>query len=128
MNPLVLSLFIPCVIFIMIILTKRLIASLIISIVLISIILHYDNPSEIIIFIFNKFTAIFYSFNDYSINIGIIYLFLFLILLGVLSEILISTGATNAFQEWIKPKTNNTKIIESLIVLFGVIIFYRWIF
>lgn len=46
----------------------------------------------------------FYSFNDYSINIGIIYLFLFLILLGVLSEILISTGATNAFQEWINQK------------------------
>ncbi len=123
MNSLILSFFIPCIIFIMIILTRRLVISIAISIIFISIIMHYDNPVAIFSFIINKFTAIFYSFDSYSINIDIAFLFLFLILLGILSEILIATGATKAFQEWIKPKTNNTKIIESLIIALGVIIF-----
>lgn len=105
----------------MIIFTKRVIISLIISTLLVSAAINYKNHMSIIILPLDKFASIFYSFNNHLFNIDIIYLFLFLIMLGVLSEILITTGATKAFQEWIKPKTNNSKIIESVIMIFGMI-------
>ena len=82
----VISLAVPIFVIVMVFATRRVALSLLLGIVLGGILSFYHEPLNILFYIYKKISSVFYSFDDsgkFSISYSSVYVFGFLILLGI---------------------------------------------
>ena len=94
-----LSLLVPLVVIALVFITRRVALSLLCGIALGGIVLHYDSPLQILLYIYKNLASVFYTAESsaISVNFDSIYVFGFLIILGILSQLILYSGAVNAF-------------------------------
>lgn len=87
--------------------------------------IHYENPLQIFSYVHQKISSVFYSYEEgqFQANWYGIYVFLFLLILGVLSRIVVYSGGVSAFTQWARSKVKDTRSSEFLAFLAGIIIF-----
>ncbi|WP_104759624.1 Na+/H+ antiporter NhaC family protein [Helicobacter bizzozeronii] len=119
------SLLVPVFVIVMVIFTKRVALSLLSGIVLGSLIMTEGHLSEVLIYIYHKISAVFYRVdeNGIQINSSSVYVFLFLIILGILSQIIAACGAINSFVLWAKKYVKSPRQSEGIALLAGIVIF-----
>lgn len=119
------SLLVPLTVIALVLLSRRIVLSLFVGIVLGGIMMHYQNPLEIFSYVHQKISSVFYNYEKGVLqpNWYGIYVFLFLIILGVLSRIVVYSGGVSAFTQWARDKVKDTKSSELLAFFAGIIIF-----
>ncbi|RDU70980.1 Na+/H+ antiporter NhaC family protein [Helicobacter brantae] len=121
-----LSLLVPIVVIALVLLTKRVVLSLFVGIVLGGVILHYQEPLGILSYVYEKISSVFY---EYSSESGVslvwdsIYVFLFTLFLGILSQVVLVSGGVGAFVEWARDKVKDTRSSEFSAFFAGIVIF-----
>lgn len=119
------SLLVPLAVIALVLLSRRIVLSLFVGIVLGGVMMHYQNPLEIFSYVHQKISSVFYSYEKGVLqpNWYGIYVFLFLIILGVLSRIVVYSGGVSAFTQWARTKVKDTKSSEFLAFFAGIVIF-----
>jgi tetracycline resistance efflux pump len=113
---------IPAIIMlILVLLTRRVLLSLGIGIVLGALFIHNFNLVDSIKEIWSVFIGIFIS--DGSLNIGQLQLVGFLILLGIMTAFLQVTGGSQAFGDWMIAKVKTRRGAQLMAPIIGIIIF-----
>lgn len=120
-----LSLAVPLVVIALVFITRRVALSLFCGIALGGILLFYNNPLEIIFYIYKNIAGVFYEYENGELHIKFssLYVFGFLIILGVLSQIILYSGAVNAFVKWAHNRISNAQGSEFIAFIAGIIIF-----
>lgn len=120
-----LSVLVPLCVIAMVFITRRVALSLLFGIVLGGAILHYKEPLEIIVYVYHHLSSVFYEVQDSSLelNFDSIYVFGFLIILGILSQVILYSGAINAFVEWARDKVRSPQGSEFIAFIAGIVIF-----
>lgn len=120
-----LSLLVPIVVIALVFITRRVALSLFCGIALGGILLFYNEPLKIFIYIYEKITGVFYTAQDGAIsaNLDSIYIFGFLVILGILSQLILYSGAVNAFVEWAHKKVASPQSSEFIAFVAGIVIF-----
>lgn len=120
-----LSLLVPLFVVAMVFITRRVALSLLLGILLGGIMLFYNEPIKIIQYVYFNISNVFYSFEDsaFSLNLSNIYIFGFLILLGILTQIILYSGAINAFVNCAHKKVKTPQGSEFIAFIAGIIIF-----
>lgn len=116
-----LSLLAPMIAVILAIVTRRVVLSLGIAILVGAIVLTDFNVLASAIYLFNKVLALFWdegAINSWNTNI-----LLFLVILGVITSLLTYSGATSAFALWAEKRVKSSKRAKVLTVLLGLFIF-----
>ncbi len=114
-----LSLVVPLFVVFMVVLTRRVVLSLFMGICLSGIML-YGLDVQSLSFIFKSIISVFY---DNGINWDSAYIFIFLIILGVITQLILYSGAIDAFVKWAKKHIRSTRGSEFLAFIAGVVIF-----
>ncbi len=120
------SLFVPLAVIALVLLSKRIVLSLFVGIVLGGIMMHYQEPLQIFSYVYDKISSVFYEYSTQeglSANWGGIYVFLFLLCLGVLSQVVLVCGGVGAFVEWARSKVRDTRTSEFVAFFAGIVIF-----
>lgn len=119
------SLLVPLVVIALVLVSKRIVLSLFVGIVLGGIMMHYQSPLDIFSYVYTKISSVFYSYEKDVLepNWYGIYVFLFLVILGVLSQIVIYSGGVSAFVKWARVKVKDTKSSEFIAFIAGIVIF-----
>ena len=120
------SLFVPLTVIALVLLSKRIVLSLFVGIVLGGIMMHYQEPLQIFSYVYDKISSVFYEYSTQeglSANWGGIYVFLFLLCLGVLSQVVLVCGGVSAFVEWARSKVRDTRTSEFVAFFAGIVIF-----
>ncbi|WP_104711585.1 Na+/H+ antiporter NhaC family protein [Helicobacter felis] len=119
----VLSLLVPVVVIAMVVLTKRVALSLFSGIVL-GAWLVSDSLWNASILIYARLSAVFYSNTPaFNLNTNSIYIFAFLIILGILTQIVAASGATTAFVLKAKHYIKSARQSEFVALFAGLVIF-----
>lgn len=121
-----LSLLVPLLVIIMVIITRRVALSLLLGILLGGILLFYNNPLDIFSYVYKNISAVFYSFNEENkliVSFSSVYVFGFLILLGILTQIILYSGAINSFVNWAHKRVSTSRGSEFIAFIAGIIIF-----
>ncbi|AFI05418.1 Na+/H+ antiporter NhaC family protein [Helicobacter cetorum] len=119
-----LSLVVPMSVILMVIATKRVALSLFVGILVSAFLLHSFNVSGVIDYIYHRITSVFYTYESaFVINLSNLYVFGFLILLGILSQIIFKSGSVQNFVKKAKKYTKNAKTPEFIAFFVGIIIF-----
>lgn len=122
----VISLAVPIFVIVMVFATRRVALSLLLGIVLGGILSFYHEPLNILFYIYKNISSVFYSFDDsgkFSISYSSVYVFGFLILLGILTQIIFYSGAINSFVNWAHKKASSPRSSETIAFIAGIIIF-----
>ena len=122
----ILSLSVPLFVIFMVIVTKKVALSLLLGIALGGILAFYHEPLKILFYIYKNISSVFYSFDEngeFIVSFHSIYVFLFLILLGILTQIIFYCGAINSFVNWAHKKVSNPRSSEFITFIAGIIIF-----
>ncbi len=101
------------------IVTRRVILSLSIGIIIGGFMLNNGEILNSILHIKNSFISLFYA--DGALNTGSLYILLFLVMLGVLTELLNISGSNQAFANWAKTKIKGrrgAKLMSASLVFF----------
>lgn len=119
------SLLVPLTVIALVLLSRRIVLSLFVGIILGGILMHYQNPLEVFSYVHQKISSVFYSYDKDVLqpNWYGIYVFLFLITLGVLSRIVVYSGGVSAFIQWARKKIKDTRSSEFLSFFAGIVIF-----
>lgn len=120
------SLFVPLAVIVLVLLSKRIVLSLFVGIVLGGIMMHYQEPLRIFSYVYDKISSVFYEYSapgGLSANWGGIYVFLFLLCLGVLSQVVLVSGGVSAFVQWARNKVRDTRSSEFVAFFAGIVIF-----
>lgn len=109
----------------LVLLSKRIVLSLFVGIVLGAVMMHYQNPLEIFGYVYQKISSVFYSYQEGVLepNWYGIYVFLFLLILGVLSQLVVYSGGVSAFVSWAREKVRDTRSSEFVAFFAGIVIF-----
>ena len=120
-----LSLLVPLVVIALVFITRRVALSLLCGIALGGIVLHYDSPLQILSYIYKNISGVFYSTQSGAIvvNFDSIYVFGFLIILGILSQLILYSGAVNAFVAWAHKRVKSPQGSEFIAFVAGIVIF-----
>lgn len=120
-----LSLLVPLVVIALVFITRRVALSLLCGIALGGILLFYNEPLQILIYVYKNLSAVFYSTENGAIsaNLNSIYVFGFLILLGILSQLILYSGAVNAFVAWAHKRVYSPQGSEFIAFVAGIVIF-----
>lgn len=121
-----LSLLVPIVVIALVLLTKRVVLSLFVGIVLGGVILHYQEPLGILSYVYAKISSVFYEYSSesgLSLVWDSIYVFLFTLFLGILSQVVLVSGGVGAFVEWARNKVKDTRSSEFSAFFAGIVIF-----
>lgn len=120
-----LSIVVPVFVIAMVFITRRVALSLLFGILIGGVLLYYKEPLEILLYVYKHISSVFYEVKDSSIvlNFDSIYVFGFLIILGILSQIVLYSGAINAFVEWARHKTKTPQSSEFIAFIAGIVIF-----
>ncbi|WP_034584022.1 Na+/H+ antiporter NhaC family protein [Helicobacter pametensis] len=119
------SLLVPLVVIALVLLSKRIVLSLFVGIVLGGVMMHYQNPLEIFSYVYQKISSVFYSYQEGVIepNWYGIYVFLFLVILGILSQMVVYSGGVGAFVTWARSKVKDARSSEFIAFIAGIVIF-----
>lgn len=120
-----LSLVVPISVIILVLLTRRVALSLLFGIILGGFLLHFSEPLLILKYIYKNISGVFYSVDSdgFSLAYSSFFVFGFLILLGILTQIIIYSGAINSFIQWAHTRVKSPKSSEFLAFIAGIIIF-----
>lgn len=116
-----LSLLVPIVVIAMVLITKRVVLSLFLGIVLAGIMLEEDLYSKME-YVYMAISGVFYD-EASGIKINTFYIFGFLVLLGILTQLMQCSGGINAFVQWARKRINSPKGSEFLAFIAGIVIF-----
>lgn len=121
-----LSLLVPLLVIALVLLTKRVVLSLFLGIVLGGIMMHYQEPLSIFTYIYHKISSVFYEYsseNGLELSWDGIYVFLFTFSLGILSQVVLVSGGVSAFVEWARDRVKDTRTSEFVAFFAGIVIF-----
>ncbi len=122
----IISLVVPLFVIIMVFVTRRVALSLLLGITLGGVLSFYHEPLNIALYVYKNISSVFYSFNDsgdFSISYSSVYVFGFLILLGILTQIILYSGAINSFVNWAHKRVSSPKGSEFIAFIAGIVIF-----
>ena len=111
----------PIFVILCVFLTKRVIVSISVGIVLAACIYNDFQFFATLKTIFHSFFGQFYS--EGHLQWGTIYLILFLFILGMITAIITVSGGTSAFVQWAKEKIQSKKNAQFLAFVLGIVIF-----
>ena len=119
------SLLVPLVVIALVLLSRRVVLSLFAGIILGGVMMHYQDPLEIFSYVYQKISSVFYSYSEGVLepNWYGIYVFLFLIILGILSQLVVYSGGVGAFVKWARVRIKDTRTSEFVAFFAGIIIF-----
>lgn len=115
-----LSLVVPLVVIVLVFITKRVVLSLFAGIVIAGFMLQ-DSILGVFGYVSQRISSVFYS--DGEVQSSAIYVFGFLIMLGVLTELMKCSGGIAAFVAWAREKVNSPRSSEFLAFIAGIVIF-----
>ncbi|MCE3047558.1 Na+/H+ antiporter NhaC family protein [Helicobacter kayseriensis] len=120
-----LSILVPLSVFVLVFWTKRIILPLCVGIVLGAFVVKSSSPLEIPIYIFEKLLSVFYYVDQgkRELNTHAIYIFVFLMILGILPQMFFYSGGIEAFVSWARKKVKDRRSSEFLIFIAGIVIF-----
>ncbi|WP_163531796.1 Na+/H+ antiporter NhaC family protein [Helicobacter suis] len=120
-----LSLLVPLFVIAMVIFTRRVTLALFSGMVLGALLLTDGHLSSLVIYLYTKTSAVFYHKQPQGLipNLNSLYVFGFLILLGILSQIIASSGAINSFVRWAKNHVKSARQSEGIALIAGIVIF-----
>ncbi|PAF48382.1 sodium:proton antiporter [Helicobacter sp. 12S02634-8] len=126
----VLSLLVPICVIALVFITKRVVLSLFFGIVLGGVMMHYDHFWGIFAYIYERISSVIFSLKttdtgtwDIAISWWSVYVFGFLILLGILTQVISHSGAVNAFVQWARHRIKTPQGSEFIAFLAGIVIF-----
>lgn len=114
-----LSLVTPLFVVFMVVLTRRVVLSLFLGICLSGVML-YGLDTQALSFVFQSIVSVFY---DDGVNRDSIYIFAFLIILGVITQLILYSGAIGAFVKWARVRIHSAKGSELVAFIAGLVIF-----
>ncbi|SES65585.1 Na+/H+ antiporter NhaC [Salinibacillus kushneri] len=115
------SLIPPLIMIVLVLLTRKVLLSLGAGIIVGALFIHQFNVPDSIKAVWNSFYGIF--IDDSTLNIGNLYLLLFLIFLGMMTAFMTASGGTRAFGAWASTKVKTKKGAQFLPSILGIIIF-----
>ncbi|RDU67052.1 sodium:proton antiporter [Helicobacter didelphidarum] len=133
-----LSLIVPVCVIVFVMLTKRVVLSLFIGLVLAGIMMGFaesilhnnpiiwgENLLQTILYIYGSIAHIFYEMTQDGIIIeqSNLYVFGFLLILGILTQLIAHSGGISAFVKWARNKIKSAKGSEFLAFVAGIVIF-----
>lgn len=125
-----LSLLVPVVVIAMVLISRRVVVSLFIGIVLGGIMMNHQNLLGIFGYVYERISSVLYSFDSneigidsFTINWGSVYILGFLIILGILTQVILHSGAVNAFVKWARLRVKSSQGSEFIAFIAGIIIF-----
>lgn len=120
-----LSIALPSVVLLLVFLTKRLIFSLGVGLLLGAIFVKYQTPLQIPQYLLSKFLSVFRYIDGGEVHINwyAIHIFIFLALLGILPQVFIHSGSINSFVKWAHSKVKDPRSSEWIIFVAGCVIF-----
>ncbi|GAA7694330.1 Na+/H+ antiporter NhaC family protein [Helicobacter pylori] len=121
-----LSLIVPFSVILMVVFTKRVALSLFVGILVSSVLMHSLHLSQLVEYIYHKITSVFYTYEPEKglhFNLSNLYVFGFLIFLGILSQVILKSGSVQNFVKKAKKYSKNAKTPEFIAFFSGIIIF-----
>ncbi|WQS05333.1 Na+/H+ antiporter NhaC family protein [Helicobacter pylori] len=121
-----LSLIVPFSVILMVVFTKRVALSLFVGILVSAVLMHSLHLSQLIEYIYHKITSVFYTYEPekgFHFNLSNLYVFGFLIFLGILSQVILKSGSVQNFVKKAKQYSKNAKTPEFIAFFSGIIIF-----
>ncbi len=120
------SLIVPLSVILMVVFTKRVALSLFVGILVSAVLMHSLHLSQLVEYIYHKITSVFYTYEPEKglhFNLSNLYVFGFLIFLGVLSQVILKSGSVQNFVKKAKKYSKNAKTPEFIAFFSGIIIF-----
>ncbi len=120
------SLIVPISVILMVVFTKRVALSLFVGILVSAVLMHSLHLSYIVEYAYTKITSVFYTYEPEKglhFNLSNLYVFGFLIFLGVLSQVILKSGSVQNFVKKAKKYSKNAKTPEFIAFFSGIIIF-----
>ncbi|MCQ2913435.1 Na+/H+ antiporter NhaC family protein [Helicobacter pylori] len=120
------SLIVPLSVILMVVFTKRVALSLFVGILVSAVLMHSLHLSYIVEYAYIKITSVFYTYEPkkgLDFNLSNLYVFGFLIFLGVLSQVILKSGSVQNFVKKAKKYSKNAKTPEFIAFFSGIIIF-----
>lgn len=121
MSDTVFSLIPPILVIMAVLISKKVLLSILLGIISSSLIIHSFNIVRAIKSIVHAFVQIVYT--DGGFNRGNLYLIAFLLLLGILTSFISKMGGTDAFALWARKKVKNGKHAQFVAFILGIVIF-----
>ncbi|MGL2402143.1 Na+/H+ antiporter NhaC family protein [Helicobacter pylori] len=121
-----LSLIVPFSVILMVVFTKRVALSLFVGILVSAVLMHSLHLSQLVEYIYHKITSVFYTYEPEKglhFNLSNLYVFGFLIFLGILSQVILKSGSVQNFVKKAKQYSKNAKTPEFIAFFSGIIIF-----
>ncbi|WRF47175.1 Na+/H+ antiporter NhaC family protein [Helicobacter pylori] len=121
-----LSLIVPFSVILMVVFTKRVALSLFVGILVSAVLMHSLHLSQLVEYIYHKITSVFYTYEPEKgliFNLSNLYVFGFLIFLGILSQVILKSGSVQNFIKKAKKYSKNAKTPEFIAFFSGIIIF-----
>ncbi|AFX89492.1 Na+/H+ antiporter NhaC family protein [Helicobacter pylori] len=121
-----LSLVVPFSVILMVVFTKRVALSLFVGILVSAVLMHSLHLSQLVEYIYHKITSVFYTYEPEKglhFNLSNLYVFGFLIFLGILSQVILKSGSVQNFVKKAKRYSKNAKTPEFIAFFSGIIIF-----
>ncbi len=121
-----LSLIVPFSVILMVVFTKRVALSLFVGILVSAVLMHSLHLSQLVEYIYHKITSVFYTYEPEKglhFNLSNLYVFGFLIFLGILSQVILKSGSVQNFVKKAKKYSKNAKTPEFIAFFSGIIIF-----
>ena len=106
------SLIVPISVILMVVFTKRVALSLFVGILVSAVLMHSLHLSQLVEYIYHKITSVFYTYEPekgLNFNLSNLYVFGFLIFLGVLSQVILKSGSV---QNFVKKAKNTQKTLK----------------
>ncbi|MDE5602870.1 MAG: Na+/H+ antiporter NhaC family protein, partial [Helicobacter sp.] len=134
----VLSLVVPLCVIALVFITKRVVLSLFIGIAIAGVMITYHNTiangtsfnisslGDVLLYIYKSISSVFYSFNETGSiewESSNLYVFGFLIILGIITQMIAYSGGIAAFVQWARNKVNTATGSEFLAFIAGIVIF-----
>ncbi|EJB13239.1 hypothetical protein HPCPY1962_1332 [Helicobacter pylori CPY1962] len=110
----------------MVVFTKRVALSLFVGILVSAVLMHSLHLSQLVEYIYHKITSVFYTYElekGLHFNLSNLYVFGFLIFLGILSQVILKSGSVQNFVKKAKKYSKNAKTPEFIAFFSGIIIF-----
>ena len=120
-----LSLVVPLCVITLVFITKRVVLSLFVGIVIASIMMNYGDFLGILGYIFTHIAGVFYTSQSGAIEIksNSLHVFGFLILLGILTQTIAHSGGIGAFVKWARTRIKTAKGSEFVAFVAGIVVF-----
>lgn len=121
-----LSLVVPLFVVLAVVITRHVVLSLLAGICLSGLMLYGFDLPVVLSYVYDKLSSVFYSVDSdgtIEINFDATFIFLFLIMLGIITQIILYSGAIGAFVKWARGYVKSSRGSEFVAFVAGVVIF-----